>query len=115
MNHLSIKLPDVIQGDTWDGLSQVKFTTTGNELASPLSSVRMTFRDSEGTAGLSLTSAGSNISITNAAAWTFAVLPITPFPLAAGVWNWSIECTDTQGRIKTRTAGTIRVTQDATT
>lgn len=100
--------------DTWDGLSNVSFTSTGNAFASPLTLVRMFFRDEENVVGLELSSANSTITINNANSWQFTINPVSPMNLAIGQWYWSIETTDSQGIIKTRVFGTIEITRDAT-
>jgi hypothetical protein len=110
----NIILTPVIYGDTWDGLSDISFTSDGTAFASELASVRMFFKDSEGTTGLELSSANSNITITSAASWEFDVDAITNMPLAAGTWFWSIETTDAQNVRKTRIGGTLEVLDDAT-
>lgn len=109
----SIRLKPVKYGDTWDGFT-VAFSSTGTAFGSPLASVRMFFKDSSGNLGMSLTSA-SGITITDAAAWEFTIDEITPMALAIGSWNWSIETTDDDGKIKTRLAGTLIVSSDPTT
>ena len=110
----NITLKPVVYKDTWDGLSEVSFTSDGTAFASELALVRMFFKDADGTVGLALTSANSTITITDAAAWEFSVNAVSPMLLAVGVWYWSIETTDDQDVIKTRVFGTIEILQDAT-
>lgn len=105
-------LNPIVFGDTWDGFT-VALSSDGNALDSDLSSVRMFFRDENGTVGLSLTN-GSGITITDANAWEFTVDEIARFPLAVGQWYWSIESTNADNKRKTRIAGTIEVLDDAT-
>lgn len=100
--------------DTWDGLPNCSFTSTGNAFASPLALVRMFFRDENNEVGLELSSANSRIVINNANSWQFTINPVSPMNLAIGQWYWSIETTDSQGIIKTRVFGTIEITRDAT-
>ena len=110
----NIILTPVIYGDTWDGLSEVSFTSDGNAFASDLATVRMFFKDSDGVTGLELTSAAGDITITDASAWEFDVDAIENMPLGVGIWFWSIETTDVQDVRKTRIAGTLEILDDAT-
>lgn len=107
-------LTPVVTGDTWDGLTNCRFSSTGSAFGSTLSKVRMDFKSSDGTTGLQLTSVGSGgITIDSAADWTFTVSPVV-ITMAAGVWSFDIETTDSAGVIKTRVAGILTVI-DATT
>lgn len=106
-------LAEIVYQDTWDGMT-VTMSSDGTALDDNLVSVRMFFREKDGTLGLSLSSP-ANITINNAAApWKYTVAPITPFPLAAGTWFWSVECTNSAGVVKTRFGGTKTVIKDAT-
>lgn len=69
----------------------------------------MEFRDKDGVLGMDLTSVDNEITIDDAAAWKFTVLPVAPMPLAVGNWNWSITTTDVAGSIKRRVFGTIQI------
>jgi hypothetical protein len=107
-------LKPIIYGDTWDGLTNGAFESTGTAFASPLTGVRMYWRDADDVLGLELDET-SGITIDNAASWQYTVDPIERFPLAVGTWYWSLEFTDSTGRRKTRWIGDISVTKDATT
>lgn len=109
-----ITLSPVVYKDTWDGLTNCSFTSDGTAFASPLSTVRMHFRDADGVVGLQLTTPATGITITNAAAWQFTVNPISSITLTEGSWYWSIEATDIAGRIKTYVSGVLPVILDAT-
>lgn len=109
-----ITLSPVVYKDTWDGLTNCSFTSDGTAFADPLSTVRMHFRDADGVVGLQLTTPATGITITNAASWQFSVNPITSITLTEGPWYWSIEATDTTGRIKTYVSGVLPVILDAT-
>jgi len=100
--------------DTWDGLTNVSFSSDGTAFASSLSLVRMFFRDEENVVGLELSSANSTITIDNANSWEVTINPVSPMTLAPGNWYWSIETTDAQDIIKTRVFGTIEILIDAT-
>lgn len=105
-----IKLPPIVHGDTWDGLS-VSLTSSGTSLANDLANVVMTFRDASLNKVLELVT-GVNVMITYPNPWQFVIPPLTPFPLNAGTYTWNIETTDSDGIIKTYLAGTIQVLQD---
>ena len=108
----NIALPDIVRGDTWDGIS-VGFNTSGTLLADPLVSVRMAFSEADTDIDtLMLTSAAGQIVITSASDWQFTVNAITPFPLPAGTFYWNIETTDSAGSIKTYLVGTILIIND---
>lgn len=107
------ELEAIVYRDTWGGFT-VSASSTGTALDSNLASVRMFFRDSDGASGLELTSADSEITITDANAWAFTVLAVNPFPLAVGFWYWSIETTNALGIVKTYLVGKIEVLNDAT-
>lgn len=102
-----------VQNDTWTGISSVTVTPAP---ASPLASVIMAFKvDPSATApALQLTSADSQISIINAATWTFSVPPQT-ITLAPGIWYWQIQTTSAAGKVYTYTQGTMEVLNDYTT
>ena len=100
--------------DTWDGLSDISFTSDGTAFASSLSLVRMFFRDEENVVGLELSSSNSTITINNANSWQFTINPVSPMTLTAGQWFWSIETTDSANIVKTRVFGTIEILNDAT-
>jgi len=108
----NIPLPDIVRGDTWDGIT-ASLSTDGTLLADSLVGVRMSFKGPDSDAeALMLTSAAGQIVITSAANWRFTVNPITPFPLTVGTFSWNIETTDSGGSIKTYLAGTILVIND---
>jgi hypothetical protein len=110
----NITLKPVVFKDTWDGLTDCSFESTGTSFASELSLVRMFFKDADGTIGLELTSANSTITIDDSTNWRFTVNPVSPMLLTIGNWYWSIETTDDQGVIKTRVFGSIEILNDAT-
>lgn len=107
-------LQPIVYGDTWDGLVNCSFTSTGTAFDADLALVRMFFRDADSTLGLQLTSEDSTITITSASAWEFDINPIENFTLAVGTWYWSIECTDVNDIRKTYVSGSIEVLDDAT-
>lgn len=107
-------LQPIVYGDTWDGLTDCSLTSTGSAFSSDLALVRMYFRDADSNLGLQLTSDDSTITISDASAWAFDINPIENFPLAVGIWYWSIECTDVNDVRKTYVSGSIEVLDDAT-
>ena len=110
----NVLLAPCVYKDTWDGLSNVSFSSDGSAFASSLALVRMFFRDENNVVGLELSSANNTITIDDANAWRFTVNPVSPMLLAVGNWYWSIETTDSAGVIKTRVFGTISILNDAT-
>ena len=105
----SIQLANIKEGDSWSGLTHT-CSSTGTAFADTLADVTMVFKTPAGVAGLTLTN-DTDITIDDATAWSFTVEPILEFPLAVGLWLWSITCTDSAGVIKTRMSGTKRVTE----
>lgn len=104
-SNFSIRLADIVFGDSW-GPVVFAFSTTGTALDSDLDAVTMIFKDSAGNVGLSLAN-GSGITITDA--WAFSVDQILTFPLAVGTWSWAIRATNAAGTRITRLAGTKTV------
>ena len=107
----SQNLEDVVEGDTWLGLTSVTITVDGSPPGDALASVAMTFKKSKrsGPASLELVSSGSEITLTDAANWIFAVAEVTPFPLKPGVYVYDVQTTDDQGVIQTYLEGEIEV------
>lgn len=107
-----VNLAPIVQGDTWDGLTNCSFSSDGTAFGDSLDTVRMQFKDSAGNAALTLSSeTAGQITITDAAAWTFDVEPRV-INLTAGTYSWGIETTDSQGVIKTRVTGIIPIIND---
>jgi hypothetical protein len=105
-------LPDAKADKTWNGLT-ASLSSTGTTFAEELSAVTMAFKLT-GTDALTLTSADGDITIDDAAAWSFTVLPITRFSLAAGVYSWAIETTSAADSIQDYFVGTLTVKADST-
>lgn len=110
----TVTLQPIVYNDTWRGLIDSSFFSDGTSFSSDLALVRMFFRDADGNLGLSLTSEDSTITITDAATWSFDVNAIDEFPLAVGIWYWSIETTDANDIRTTYVTGSIEVLDDAT-
>ena len=110
-----LTLESVASGETWGGLTFAITSSDDTDYASALSRVRMTWKDSAGTAVLTLDSnTGGQITITTATAyaWDFTVEPRT-LSLTAGIYSWAIETTDADGVVdKDRLAGTQQITAD---
>ena len=108
----NITLLPVVRNDTWDGLTNCKFSSTGTAFASPLATVRMSFKDSTGAVQLALSSdVEGEITITDAEAWQFDI-PGRVLSMAEGTYSWGIETTDDDGIIKTRVIGSIPILPD---
>ena len=109
-----ITLPEAKTDKTWDGMT-VSMSSTGTTFAESLASVKMTFKLA-GVESLTLTSAASQITINDAAAWDFTVEPISRLTLAAGVHSWAIETTSSASpaSVKDYIVGVINVKADST-
>jgi hypothetical protein len=107
-------LPQAQKDKTWDGLT-ASLSSDGTTFDDPLESVKMTFKLA-GAESLTLTSAASQITITDANAWAFRVEPISRLTLAAGVHSWAIETTSdaTPASIQDYFVGTLTVKADST-
>ncbi len=107
------ELLSTVQHDTWTGISSIAITPAP---ASALASVIMAFKvDPTATdPELELTSADGDITITNAATWTFSVPP-QALDLAPGTWYWQIQTTSASGVVNTYLQGTLDVLNDYTT
>jgi hypothetical protein len=107
-------LPEAKTDKTWDGLT-ASLSSTGTTFDDNLASVKMTFKLA-GVESLTLTSAASQITITDANAWQFYVNPISRLTLAAGVHSWAIETTSSASpaSIQDYMVGTITVKADST-
>jgi hypothetical protein len=107
----SITLKSVPYGATWNGLPGCTMSTTGTALDDNLSSVTMTFTDTDGNVGLLLTSAAGDITIDDANAWSYSVDPVSPITLAVGTWSWVLKFTDAAGAIRKWLVGTLKITK----
>jgi hypothetical protein len=107
-------LPEAKTDKTWDGLT-ASLTSDGTTFADPLASVKMTFKLA-GVESLTLTSDGGDITIDDAAAWSFTVNAIERLTLTAGVHSWAIETTSdaTPASIQDYFVGTLTVKDDST-
>lgn len=104
-----ITLPWARSGDTWDGITEASLSSTGTQFDDPLESVEMKFFASGSTtAALTLTSDDGEITIADAANWSYVVEPLT-MTLAAGQYSWTLRFTDTAGRAVTWLTGTIEI------
>jgi hypothetical protein len=107
-------LPEAKADKTWDGLT-VSLSSDGTTFSDSLASVKMTFKLA-GVESLTLTSAASQIAITDANSWRFTVEPIERLTLAAGVHSWAIETTSdaSPASVKDYMIGTLTVKADST-
>lgn len=110
-----IKLDSVASGETWGGFTFTIDSSDDTDYAAALSRIRMTFKNSSGTAALTLDSntAGQiTIDTATAYAWSFTVEPRT-LSLTAGNYSWAVETTDADSVVdKDKLAGTIQITTD---
>lgn len=105
----SITLPWVRSGDTWDGITEASLSSTGTQFADPLAAVEMKFFVAGSTtSALTLSSADAEITIADAAAWSYVVEPLT-MTLAVGQYYWTLRFTDTADRAVTWLSGTIEI------
>ena len=82
---------------------------------STLTRVRIMFSPCSGGAPvLTLDSASTGITITNAATWEFTIDRIAAVPLAAGNYAYQMETTDSAGTVRTETRGTWQIITDLT-
>jgi len=111
----NITLDAVASGETWGGFTFAITSSDDTDYAAALSRVRMTWKNSSGTAELTLDSntAGQiTINTATAYAWDFTVEP-RALSLTAGIYSWAVETTDADGIIdKDRLAGTHQILTD---
>jgi hypothetical protein len=105
----TIELPWARSGDTWDGITEASLSSTGTQFADPLALVEMNFFVAGSTtSALTLSSADDEITIADAATWSYVVEPLT-MTLAAGQYSWTLRFTDTADRAVTWLTGTIEI------
>ena len=102
-------LPAARSGNTWDGISAGSLSSTGTAFADSLASLEMIFSDN-GAVALNLSSGAGTITISDASAWTFVVLPILSLSLSPGNYSWEIKTTDSAGSRKSYFRGILPVT-----
>ena len=107
-------LPSIVQGDTYPA---VNFSATGT--TSALTRVRVKFKDSAGTLGLTLDSdsTGMTINDATAGAWDYdidAISAATTAGLTADVYEYGIETTDAAGTVATHFQGTWEICEQFT-
>ena len=107
--------PSAVKGDTFDGVAITGVTVDGANPASTLSSTKIQFRPSiaSTTTSLELTSADSEITISNVTTWACTVVPFT-IALAAGTYYYDWEFTDASGNIRTYLAGRWHIAEHVT-
>ena len=116
----SIPLPDVFQGDTWDGLTwEIESVDPDDtEHAGTLTQAIFQLTDSAGAVALTLDSDNVadavTLNVTTPNAWSVTVEART-MTLAAGSYSWALRMFDdsaTPERRKVRIFGTLRVNAD---
>lgn len=106
------ELPETQSGKTWFGFT-ASASSTGSHFANPLASVVMVFKLA-GVEALRLTSADSEITITDAAAWNYRVEKVQALSLPVGIYSWEVETISTTGDRFGYFVGTLPVTNDGT-
>jgi hypothetical protein len=107
------------RNDTWDGVPIIgPVKINGLQPVVALASARMDFRSfGSKVLGHRLSTAPGvgegTIAIVNAVTWEMTI-PEQDLPLEAGRWDWDLETTDVNGRVKTYYKGTQPVIGDKT-
>jgi hypothetical protein len=105
-----------VAGDTWAGLTSVTIGT-GRNSPGDLASVKMAFKLNPKAVSptLELTSAGGDITISDAVNWVFTVDPAR-LPLIPGNYVWQIETEDDSATpyVETMLAGNCNVLSNYT-
>lgn len=104
-----VTLSDCPTGTTWDGLTECSMESDGTAFSDPLELIVMEFSDETGAVGLTLSSADDEITIDDADAWEFTVLPVESMDLVPGLWSWNIRTTDSASREKQYVSGIIQI------
>ena len=118
MKPSTYNFPDMVRGDTFDGIAELQITVDSAAPSVALASVRIHFRRSK-RAGAILKSLSSEdspatISIDNADTWLISIPSSNDLDLPVGKSFYDMEFTDADGRKKTYIAGTIEVLHDVT-
>ena len=110
MNPATLVLPDVVTGDSWNGLSEVSVTIDGIAPASSLASVVMEFRQTcpYDNPVLTLTSDNGGVQITDVVNWVFNVPPVI-MDLPPATYAYCLTVINMIGIVKTYLIGTITV------
>jgi hypothetical protein len=111
MKFAPLKLESFTEGDEWDGVPSISITVgpEGGPFAppaNPLSVVTMRFKKSGDVPSdvVELTSAtAGQITITNAATWTFSIPAQIVAGLTKGKWTFRIKCKDNTATGKPKT------------
>lgn len=105
-------LEPMVRGDQWRGVALIRITVDGVPPATQAVSARMQWRRSPGAAAIGHSiDSDDGITILDDDAWTFAIVA-QALPLAAGVWHYDFETTDSVGRVRTYISGTHEIQQD---
>jgi hypothetical protein len=115
MTPKTLQLEPFTAGDAWSGIPSISITEgpEGGPFAPPasdLATVTMRFQKADGSDEIvELSSADSEITITSANGWTFAI-PAQVVPgLTTGRWNWNLRCVNAAGMPTTYLVGQINV------
>lgn len=110
-----LTLESFTEGDTWKGIPSVTITVNGATPPSPISLVEMSFKKSGSVPStpVRLTSATpTQITLTNAAGWVFAVPPQVVAGLTYGNWTWRIRVTESTGEKHTYLTGELLILEN---
>ena len=112
MTPQSLTLESFTEGDTWEGIPSITIAINGAAPVSAMSLVTMRFKKAglaTSTAVVLTSATPGQITITNAATWTFTVPEQIVTGLTVGKWTWQIRITNAAGVKKTYLADEIEV------
>lgn len=95
-NLITNNLGNVVEGDTWAGISSYTITNAASDYGTNLVQVNMTLKGRAGMGAgyLYLSTATADGSINNASTWTFTINPINNLPLPKDTYDYAIETID---------------------
>ena len=107
-------MPSALRGDTWSGITSITITTSGVPISLSAASIKMQLReDLDSPVVLELSTANEGIVITDPLNGVFQIPPqIIDIPF--DTYNYDIQVTFPDGRIKTYITGTWQITPDIT-
>ncbi|MEO0415009.1 MAG: hypothetical protein AAF226_08670 [Verrucomicrobiota bacterium] len=125
MTPANVQLPNIVQGDTWEGFTVPEVKSCGQPMLNTLARVRLQFKRADAAAvgaaaiaALDLdTDSSTQISILDPVNWAIQIGPVDYSDMeavTAGEWKWDLETTDSAGIRLTIYQGTITVLADTT-
>jgi hypothetical protein len=103
--------PDLIEGDSWDGIPDLSVRIAGLPPLFPLATAQMRFSlaDHRISPVVELSILNGKITLLSAALWDLKI-PKQIIPgLTPGIWNWQLTFTDTAGSVSTYLQGSVNV------